>query len=316
MSLRVVYMGTPDFAVPPLAALLASHHHVVGIFTQPDRPSGRGKKLAPPPVKVLAAAHNVPVMQPERLRKSEDAYAQMVAWKPDIAVVAAYGQILPQRFLDVPRLGCINIHGSILPAYRGASPIQASVLNGDAETGVTIMQMEAGLDTGPMLEMRSIAIGDRDTSQTMHDKLSQLGAGMIVGVLDALEAGTLEAIAQDDTLATYAPLMKKEDGILDLSAPAKNVVSRIHGLNPWPGAQTTLNQPGKEPLAIKFLLAQTAESTGPHKPGTVLEHGKRLIIACGEGAIEVLELQPTGKRPMAARDFLNGVRLADSDTFG
>jgi methionyl-tRNA formyltransferase len=178
------------------------------------------------------------------------------------------------------------------------------------------MQMEAGLDTGPMLKMRTMAIGSLDTSQTMHDKLSLLGAEMIVGVLDELEAGTLHAVAQDDAGATYAPLMKKEDGILDLGAPATRVVSRIHGLNPWPGAQINLLQQGKDPLPIKLLLAQPVATPHNSAPGTLLEHGKRLIIACGEGAIEVLELQPTGKRPMAARDFLNGVRLADSDTFG
>ncbi|WP_249756104.1 methionyl-tRNA formyltransferase [Microvenator marinus] len=313
MSLRVVYMGTPEFATPALQALIDSHHQVVGVFTQPDRPSGRGKKLTPPPVKVLAESHAIPVFQPEKVRKNDEVFEQLQALEPDIAVVAAYGQILPQRILDVPKFGCVNIHASLLPKYRGASPIQAAVVAGESETGVTIMQMEAGLDTGPAIQMKSIPIDPLHTSQDVHDQLAALGATMIVGVLDDIEAGTAMRTPQDDALSSYAPMLKKEDGILNFAHSAVAVANKIRGLNPWPGAQATLVKDGTESRVKIHLARPTTEK----KPGVgkVETDGKSLFIGCLDGAIEVLELQPSGSRAMKTRDFLNGTPLTSSDYF-
>lgn len=306
-------MGTPEFATPALQALIDSHHQVVGVFTQPDRPSGRGKKLTPPPVKVLAESHAIPVFQPEKVRKNDEVFEQLKALEPDIAVVAAYGQILPQRILDVPKFGCVNIHASLLPKYRGASPIQAAVVAGESETGVTIMQMEAGLDTGPAIQMKSVPIDPLHTSQDVHDQLAALGATMIVGVLDDIEAGTAERTPQDDTLSSYAPMLKKEDGILNFENSAVSVANKIRGLNPWPGAQATLVKDGTE-SRVKLHLARptTEKKLGV---GKIETDGKSLFIGCLDGAIEVLEIQPSGSRAMKTRDFLNGTPLTSSDYF-
>lgn len=306
-------MGTPEFATPALQALIDSHHQVVGVFTQPDRPSGRGKKLTPPPVKILAELHAIPVFQPEKVRKNDEVFEQLQALEPDIAVVAAYGQILPQRILDVPKFGCVNIHASLLPKYRGASPIQAAVVAGESETGVTIMQMEAGLDTGPAIQMKSIPIDPLHTSQDVHDQLAALGATMIVGVLDDIEAGTATRTPQDDALSSYAPMLKKEDGILNFAHSAVAVANKIRGLNPWPGAQATLVKDGTESRVKIHLARPTTEK----KPGVgkVETDGKSLFIGCLDGAIEVLELQPSGSRAMKTRDFLNGTPLTSSDYF-
>lgn len=306
-------MGTPEFATPALQALIDSHHQVVGVFTQPDRPSGRGKKLTPPPVKILAESHAIPVFQPEKVRKNDEVFEQLQALEPDIAVVAAYGQILPQRILDVPKFGCVNIHASLLPKYRGASPIQAAVVAGESETGVTIMQMEAGLDTGPAIQMKSIPIDPLHTSQDVHDQLAALGATMIVGVLDDIEAGTAMRTPQDDALSSYAPMLKKEDGILNFAHSAVAVANKIRGLNPWPGAQATLVKDGTESRVKIHLARPTTEK----KPGVgkVETDGKSLFIGCLDGAIEVLELQPSGSRAMKTRDFLNGTPLTSSDYF-
>lgn len=305
-------MGTPDFAVPTLRALIAGPHEVVGVVTQPDRPSGRGKHLTPPPVKVVAVEHGLEVFQPETLRKNDDAFAVISAWKPDVCVVAAYGQILPQRFLDIPRLGCVNVHASLLPKYRGASPINAAIIHGETETGVTLMQMDRGLDTGPMLRTLRTEIGALETAQQLHDRLSELGASAINDLLTDLDAGAITPELQDDSQSTYAPLMKKEDGRLDFSKSCVEIANLIRGVNPWPGAYGDLHRDGKVDR-IKFHLAEPTEGTG--KPGSILESSGRLVIACGDGAIEALTLQPLGGRPMPAKDFLNGVRLSSSDHF-
>jgi methionyl-tRNA formyltransferase len=306
-ALRIVYMGTPDFSVPALEALIASKHEVVGVVTNPDRPAGRGKKLTPPPVKVAAEAAGIPVYQPRKIRKNEDAFDTLTSWAPDVAVVAAYGQILPQRFLDIPRLGCVNIHASLLPKYRGASPINAAIVHGEAESGVTIMQMEAGLDTGPMLATRSTPIGPLMTAQELHDALAQLGADMIVDTLEALDAGEVEPIEQDDSLSTYAGLMSKDDGRIDFSKSAADVANLIRGMNPWPGAHCMLRR-GDDTTRVKFHLAQPVAGNG--EPGDVLEaNGDELVIACGEGAIQAISLQPAGKRALSPRDFNNGFQL-------
>lgn len=309
----MVYMGTPDFSVPALRHLIEGPHQVVGVVTQPDRPSGRGKKLTPPPVKSLALEHGIEVFQPEKLRKNDEAFAHISAWKPDVCVVAAYGQILPQRFLDIPRLGCINIHASLLPKYRGASPINAAIIHGETESGVTLMQMEAGLDTGPMLAIVKTPIGELETAQELHDRLSELGAAHLNEVLTKLDAGEITAVAQDDSLMTYAPLMKKEDGKIDWSSSAVDVANLIRGVNPWPGAYADILRADGRQERVKFHLAKAVEGSG--EPGAILESTGRLVIGCADGALEVLRIQPPNGRAMDVRDFLNGNRLEAGDRF-
>ena len=310
--LRVVYMGTPDFAVPALQALLESRHEVVGVVTNPDRPSGRGKRLTPPPVKACALAAGVEVFQPPKLRGDDDAFAQIASWAPDVCVVAAYGQILPQRFLDIAPHGCLNIHASLLPKYRGASPINAAIIEGEDESGVTIMRMEAGLDTGPILLQQALPIGPMMTAQELHDRLSGLGGPMIVEALDRLASGDLPETPQDDAGSTYAGLMSKSDGRIDWSADATRVANLIRGVNPWPGAFAFFGD-----VRLKLHLARPIPAdSGKGEPGEVLEaSGDGLRIACGEGAIEVLQIQPPGSRAMAPRDFLNGFELRVGDRF-
>jgi len=306
-------MGTPDFSVPALRALIEGPHQVVGVVTQPDRPSGRGKKLTPPPVKSLALEHGIEVYQPEKLRRNDDAFAHILAWKPDVCVVAAYGHILPQRFLDIARLGCINIHASLLPKYRGASPINAAIIHGETESGVTLMQMEAGLDTGPMLAIVKSQIGELETAQELHDRLSELGATKLNELLTKLDEGTVTPVAQDDSLMTYAPLMKKEDGKIDWSKSAVDVANLIRGVNPWPGAYADILRADGRQERVKFHLARAVEGKG--KPGAVLESTGRLVIGCADGVLEVLRIQPPNGRAMDVRDFLNGNRLEAGDRF-
>jgi methionyl-tRNA formyltransferase len=302
VSLRIVYMGTPDFAVPALDALVDAGHHVIGVFTNPDRKSGRGKKVRQTPVKKAALRHDVDVFQPKKVRGNDEAYERLAAWEPEVAVVAAYGQILPQRFLDLPEHGCINIHASLLPKYRGAAPINWCIIRGETETGITTMQMEAGLDTGPMLLQRSTPIGELETAGELHDRLSEMGADLIVETLEQLEAGTLEATPQDDDEATYAPMMSKEDGRIDWSEPAADVANLIRGVNPWPGGFTFHDDD-----RIKLHLARPVEGDG--RPGEIIVADRKLVVAAGAGAVDCLELQAPGKRAMDALDFLNGYEL-------
>lgn len=310
--LRVVYMGTPDFAVPALQALIDSQHDVVGVVTQPDRKSGRGKKVQPTPVKACAQVAEIDVYQPQKLRKNDEAFERISAWEPDVCVVAAYGQILPQRFLDIPRLHCVNIHASLLPKYRGASPINAAIVHGELESGVTTMIMEAGLDTGPMLLKESVSIGPLETAQQLHDRLSELGATMIVPTIEGLQSGTIQPEAQSDEGSTYAPLMSKADGLIDWTKGATQVANQMRGLNPWPGAYSDLTATGQR---IKFHLAEAVDGNG--QPGEVLQAAKDgLLIACGDGAVNILKIQPPGSRAMAAQDFLNGFDLAVGSRFG
>lgn len=312
-GLRIVYMGTPDFAVGPLKALLASAHTVVGVVTNPDRPSGRGKKLTPPPVKVAAIEAGVEVYQPPNLR-GEEAYEQIGAWAPDVIVVAAYGQILRQRMLDLPRLGCINIHASLLPKYRGAAPINWCIVRGEDESGVTIMQMERGLDTGPMLLKRAVEIGLEMSSQDLHDELSEMGSTMIVEVMDALARGPVLAEVQEDELSSYAPMLTKEAGRIDWARDARVVHDHIRGFNPWPGAYSEHLVEGGEPVRIKFHRTIPVEGGFEihGEPGQVLVADSargELVIACGRGAVRVLNLQAPGKRAMDVGDFLRGYEL-------
>ncbi len=302
-SLRIVYAGTPDFAVPALQALIDSHHDVVAVYTQPDRPAGRGRKLKPSPVKTVALAHDIPVEQPEKLRDAQ-IQATMAGYRPDLMVVAAYGIILPAAVLDIPRLGCLNIHASLLPRWRGAAPIQRAILAGDAVTGVTIMQMDAGLDTGDMLLKREVAIEPGMTAQRLHDRLAEVGGPALLETIDGLLAGTIAPEPQDDAAANYAGKLSKDEAAIDWSRPAEAIARQVCAFNPWPVAQTLR---GGEPLRIWEARAVA----GQGEPGQVVaESGEGIDIACGDGLLRVTRLQLPGGKPLAARDFLNGRSLA------
>jgi methionyl-tRNA formyltransferase len=310
-SLRIAFAGTPQFAVPALRVLLSSAHQVVGVLTQPDRPAGRGQQLRASPIKLLAAGHSLPVSQPPTLRTPEGR-AELERWAPDLLVVVAYGLILPEPVLVLPRLGCVNIHGSLLPRWRGAAPIQRAILAGDAETGVTIMQLDAGLDTGPMLLERRRPIHSHETAGDLHDALSELGAAALADAIDGIAAGTLAARPQPATGATYAPKIEKAEARLDWNAAATELDRRVRAFNPWPIAETSFA--GEQ---LRVLRARVADQPAAEAaPGTVLgvaEDGLR--VACGDGVLAVRELQRAGKRPISARDFANAVRL-DGLRFG
>lgn len=294
--MRIIFMGTPDFAVPALKAI-AAWHEVVAVYSQPPRAAGRGQKPRPGPVQKVAEDLGLPVRTPLRLRDAAE-QAEFASFGADLAVVAAYGLILPQPVLDAPRLGCLNIHASILPRWRGAAPIHRAVLAGDAETGVAIMQMEAGLDTGPVLAEARTRIGPEDTTGALHDRLAEMGAALMVEVLEKLP---MQATPQPDSGITYAEKIDKAESRIDWSAPAEVVDRQIRGLSPFPGAWTMA---GDE--RIKLLRSRIAEGEG--QPGQVL-HG--FTIACGSGAVEVMEAQRPGKRAMKADEVLRGLDLPD-----
>ena len=303
--MNIVFMGTPDFAVPALKAIANSNHNVSGVFTQPDKPRGRKMIMTPPDVKVCAEEFNIPVFQPKSM-KSQEALQILTDLKPDVVVVAAYGQILPQAVLDVPRFGCINIHGSLLPKYRGASPIQEAVLNGDKITGVTTMLMNAGLDTGDILLSVKTEIGENETSGELFDRLAQLGGELILKTLDVVENGTAEPKKQDDSFATHTSKIDKSLCPIDFSKPSFEVHNKIRGLNPWPIATAKLC--GKN---VKIFSSKLSELRGAS--GTVLSV-KPLVIGCGEKSVEILELQPEGKKRMSASAFAAGHKISIGDT--
>lgn len=298
--MRVVFMGTPDFSVPVLEAV-AARHRVVCAYTQPPRPAGRGYKERPCPVQVKAEARGIPVRTPTTLR-DPNAQKAFAALEPDVAVVVAYGLILPQAVLDIPRFGCINVHASLLPRWRGAAPIQRAIMEGDTETGVTIMQMEAGLDTGPMLLAESVPITDRTTAGRLHDTLSELGARLIGPALDGLEAGTLTPRPQPEEGVTYAAKIDKAETSIDWTRPARAVLRHIHGLSPFPGAWCMMN--GQR---VKVLEAEPVPDCGG-RPGEVRDD--RLLVACGDGnGVRLNRLQRAGKAAMDADVFLRGLRI-------
>ncbi len=301
-GLRLIFMGTPDFACPTLAELLRRGEKVVAVVTQPDRPKGRGQQLLPPPVKVLAEQHGIPVLQPVKVRQPES-IEQIRAFAPDLIVVVAFGQILPQTLLDIPRYGCINVHASLLPAYRGAAPINWCIINGEQETGVTTMQMDAGLDTGAMLLKKAVVINPEEDSQVLHDRLAPLGAAALVETLDQLVAGRLQPEPQDDSRSCYAPLLKKEDGRIDWNLEPLALKNLIRGVTPWPGAYTYLA--GK---TLKLFKARIGNAKGI--PGTVLKADRGgLEVACGNGSLIIDELQLEGKKRLPARDFFAGCSI-------
>lgn len=317
-------MGTPDFAVPSLAALIQSRHDVVGVVTNPDRRSGRGKKVTPTPVKRLALEHGIEVYQPKKLRKNEEALAKLAAWEPDMIVVAAYGQILPVSILELPELGCLNVHASLLPAYRGAAPINWCIVRGEEVSGVTIMEMEKGLDTGPMILKGETPIPPDMIAQELHDALAEQGAKLLPEAIDGLLDGSLKPTPQDHDAASWAPMISKEDGLIDWGASAKQVCDLIRGFNPWPGTYTYHHGvDGSVTGPIKLHLATPCElgpDVGEVAPGQVVvadASDEQLIIAAGDGkGIACLSIQAPGRRAMGVRDFLNGYELGPEDRFG
>lgn len=303
-SLKIIFAGTPDFAAQHLQALLNSEHQVIAVYTQPDKPAGRGKKLQASPVKQLAEQHQIPVYQPKSLRK-EDAQQQLKALDADVMVVVAYGLILPQAVLDAPKFGCLNVHGSILPRWRGAAPIQRAIWAGDKETGVTIMQMDAGLDTGDMLHKVYCEITPSETSASLYQKLAELAPPALIEVLNGLADQQFKPEKQNDELANYAEKLSKDEGKLDWQQSAEQLERNIRAFNPAPMAFLTINQDGIE-QRIKIYQANVL----PHQPkpaGTVLQVDKQGIqIATSNGVLNITELQPAGKKPMRVQDFLNG----------
>jgi methionyl-tRNA formyltransferase len=299
MSIRVVFMGSPDFALPSLSALMKTYQ-VVGAVTQPDRASGRGRELKAPPVKTLALELNIPVAQPEKLR---DGMSQLRGWNPDLIVVAAFGQILKKDVLDLPRYGCINVHASLLPRWRGAAPVNAAILAGDEETGVTVMQMDVGLDTGPMLAQKSIRIGRDDTAGSVIQALSSLGADLLIETLPEYFSGNLKPVPQPAEGATYASMLKKEDGLLDFTRPAVELERRARAMNPWPGAWFEWNG---NPL--KVLRASTVSGEKGLRSGNRFTVDGKPAVQSAEGVLVLDEVQPAGRKIMSGKSFLAGAR--------
>jgi methionyl-tRNA formyltransferase len=308
-GLRLVFMGTPEFACPTLQRLIDRGEHVIAVVTQPDRPKGRGQQLAAPPVKLLAERHGIPVLQPVKVRAPEF-IATVRELRPDLIVVVAFGQILPKALLDLPRHGCINVHASLLPSYRGAAPINWCIINGERETGVTTMQMDVGLDTGDMLLKKATPIGPDEDAQALHDRLAVVGAEALAETLDMLNAGRLSPEKQDDALSSYAQLLKKEDGLIDWEKEPRAICNLVRGLTPWPGAYTKLA--GK---TLKVCRCRLTDGSGT--PGTVLRADRAgLVVAAGGGGVLIEELQLEGKKRLTARDFLAGYNINPGTILG
>lgn len=309
--MRVVFMGTPDFAVSSLDALIEAGHEVRAVITQPDRPKGRGNKLAFPEVKERALELGLPVHQPDSVK--DEAFLKLLkSYQPEVIVVVAFGRILPKSVLDLPQYGCVNVHGSLLPAYRGAAPIQRAVLDGCKETGVTTMRMDVGMDTGDMLLQARIPITEEDTSGTMFDKLAVLGGELLIETLNGLEAGTIVPQKQDDAKATHAARILKEDELINWNDSAEKISCQIRGLAPAPGAYTWW-----EGQRMKLWKARINSKETGKQPGTIVEIGKEaILIQTGKGCLEVLELQPAGKKAMPAKAFVNGGGITEGTVLG
>ncbi len=302
--MRIVFMGTPDFAVPCLKALIDDGNEIAAVFTQPDKPKGRGYTMTPPPVKVTALENNIEVFQPVTLRNDETLQL-LQKLEPEMIVVVAYGKILPKEIIDLPQYGCVNIHASLLPLYRGAAPIQQAVLDGCAVTGVTAQCMDVGIDTGDILMKTETPIGENETADELHDRLSLLGAELIVKVVHAAAEGTLTREKQDESKATHVGKLTKEMSVIDFSKSAQHIHNQVRGLNSWPSASAVLN--GKRVKIHRTIIAE-----GSGEPGQVLSLIP-FIVACGEGAVEITELQPEGKKKMDARAFINGLHGITAD---
>jgi methionyl-tRNA formyltransferase len=311
----LAFMGTPVFAVPGLQRLIAAGYDIRIVITQPDRPKGRGRSLVAPPIKVLAEQHQIPVLQPEKVRAPE-VQQRLREIAPDAIVVIAYGQILPESILQIPRLGCINVHASLLPKYRGAAPIQWAIVRGERQTGVTIMLMDKGMDTGAMLLQRAIPIEPDDTTETLQPKLAQLGADLLCETLSGIESGAILPVPQDHAAATYAPLLKKTDGLIQWQESAARIYDQVRGFFPWPGAHTFFQ--GKLVKLLKVTIAPAAEREGRAAPGTVVAVDQSIgpLIATGDGVLRILEIQPENKPAMLCRDFCRGYHLSPGTRFG
>ena len=305
--MRVIFMGTPDFAVPSLEKLLASGYEICAVYTQPDKPKGRGHKLQAPPVKELALQHGIPVFQPPTLRK-EEIQEEIRGWCADVIVVVAYGKLLPKAVLDAPKLGCINVHGSLLPKYRGAAPIQWTVIHGDKTAGVTIMFMVEGLDTGDMLLKAETPVGPEETAGELFDRLKDLGADLLLTTLEQLETGTLSAIPQNEAEATLAPMLSKELSVIDWTRPAQELHDLIRGLNPWPSAYSFLD--GKK---MKLHASRVISETGA--PGKAFVKNGKLCVYCGNDALELVEIQTENGKRMDGKSYLLGHPLQEGSCF-
>jgi methionyl-tRNA formyltransferase len=310
--MKLVFCGTPQFAVPTLEALIAAGHDVTLVLSQPDKPVGRAGEVHATPVKRAAQEHGIAVLQPEKLKTNEDLRAQLTALAPDAIIVVAYGRIIPQWMLDLPRFGCLNGHGSLLPRWRGAAPIQWAIASGDVETGVTTMQLNAGLDTGPMLMKWAVEITPKTTSPDLFESLSVIGAQLMVATLVALEAGTITPQPQDDALATLAPILTRDDARIDFARTAQQIDQRFRGFQPWPGAFTTLR--GKKLIVHAMTYDLT---TSPASPGTIDLQDGRFRVTCGEGSTLLFdEVQMEGKKRMTAVEFLRGFQLKNGEMLG
>jgi len=308
-GMRIIFMGTPEFACPTLATLIERGEQVVAVVTQPDRPKGRGQQTLPPPVKLLAEQHGIPVFQPVKVRHP-DAIEKIRSLEPDLIVVVAFGQILPKALLDIPKHGCINVHASLLPYYRGAAPLNWCIINGETQTGVTTMMMDVGLDTGDMLLKKATPIDPDEDTRSLHDRLSRIGAELLAETLEQLADGALVPEKQDDALTCYAPMLKKEDGQIDWHKDAASIKNLVRGMTPWPGAFSHID--GK---LLKVYRVQTGSGTGT--PGAILAAGRDGIeVACGEGSIVIHELQLEGKKRLFAAEFLAGCKLEPGALLG
>lgn len=309
--MKIAFMGTPDFSVACLKALVESEHEIVGVFCQPDKPVGRKQIMTPPDVKVEALKHDLKIFQPVSLRNGKGVEI-LEEIKPDLVVVVAYGKILPKEFLDYPKYGCINVHASILPKYRGASPIHFAVLNGDEITGVTVQQMDEGVDTGDILRIETVSIGINDTTEYMYEVLAPLGAKAMLDTIDLIEKGQLEPIKQDEALATHVGLLSREISNIDWNCSAFEIHNKVRGLYSWPGASTMLS--GK---TLKLHSTVLSDKKGHNIPGEVVEASDKLIVACGDNCcIEITELQLEGKKRMPSGAFLNGYKLEKGTVLG
>ncbi len=309
--MRVVFMGTPDFAVGTLKAIIEAGHEVVGVVTQPDKPKGRGKTMQYTPVKEVALAHEIPVFQPVKV-KEESAVEKIRAWKPDVMVVVAFGQILSKELLDLPKYGCINVHASLLPKYRGSAPIQWTIIDGEPESGVTTMQMDEGVDTGDMLEQVVVPLSADETGGSLFGKLAQEGAKLLVHTLEQVEAGSLQPVKQEHTKATHAKMLDKQLGNIDFSKPAVEIERLIRGLNPWPSAYTKLQ--GK---TLKIWKAAVVESESKGACGTIVSVTKHdLFVQTGEGLLQLQEVQLEGKKRMDIDAFLRGITVEKGTVLG
>ncbi|GBF12187.1 methionyl-tRNA formyltransferase [Tepidibacillus sp. HK-1] len=309
--MRIVFMGTPDFAVPSLQHLVNEGYQVVGVVTQPDRPKGRKQIMTPPPVKVLAEQLGIEVFQPVKI-KEETAIQHVLQWEPDLIITAAYGQIIPVAILEKPRFKAINVHASLLPKYRGAAPIHQSIIQGEKETGITIMYMVKELDAGDILTQVRVPIEEKDTVGSLHDKLSQAGSKLLIETIRQIESGEINPIPQQHELATYAPTLKREDERINWNKTNREIYNQIRGLNPWPVSFTTFRDE-----VFKIWWAEPVDTSHQEKPGTVLLVDKgECLIATGNGAIALKEVQPAGKRKMDISSFLQGTTVAKGEKMG